>query len=169
MDTPQFNSPSRSLSGINAAGFTTTLAAGYQWTAWNPSDVIGTVTNAPGTGTADTSAFATPANASGTVTITFNKAGKYIVSITGAIVHGNVYTFDRLTFNLGGTATRRTALTAPSSSGVPSQSSVFTQQFLVSATAGQTLTILPTLEVSGSGATAQHTGHTNVTALYAGG
>jgi len=163
MDTPQFNRPSRTLSAISPS-----LLSSYQWTAWNPTDVIGTATAAPGTGTSDPSSWVTQKNVAGTVTLTFAKAGKYLVSITGGITHANTFTLDRLTFTPGGTAARRNSLTQIANSGIPSLSSTFTAQFMVVAAAGDTLTLAPTLEVSGAGTPAQHTAIANVTTLYAG-
>ncbi len=168
MDQPQFNYRNDGLSA--GSGLSIGLLAGYLWTAWNPSDVVGTVTNAPATGTADNSTWVTAVNSSGTVTLTFAKAGRYLVSITGSMQHANAYTFDRLTLNLGGTATRRNNISGPATnSGIPNTDSAFTQQIVVIATAGQTLTVLPSIEVSGSGTTAQHTANANLSALYAGG
>lgn len=148
---------------------TTTLAS-YQWNNWNPSDLVGTSTNAPGTGTADDSDYVTMANASGTLTVTFDAPGKYFICITQQTSHGQVYSFDRQIANLGGTATRRIAFN-PTNSGVDSVDAnfSFSTGFYVSATAAQTLTILPTYELTGGGTTAQHTAACNVTIQYCGG
>ncbi len=145
--------------------------ASYQWDSWVPSDLIGAATNASGTGTGDASAYATPVNSAGTVTLTFDVAGRYLININAATAHANAYTLDRLTANLGGTATRRYGLTTPRASGEDASNAdtVLSVSFCVSATAGQTLTILPTFEVTGSGTTAQHVAHANVTALFCGG
>lgn len=148
-----------------------TTLAGYQWNSWNPSDVSGTSTNAPSTGNTDDSDFVTLANSSGTLTITFDVAGKYLVCIQSNTTHANVYTFDRLITALGGTATRRTNVDTPQNSGDSANDSNFsiTTSFYVSATAAQTLTILPTYELTGGGTTAQHTAFCSVTVLYCGG
>jgi len=144
--------------------------AGYEWTAWNPSDLVGTQTNAPSTGTADTSIYATPVNSSGTVTMTFDVAGKYLISILGYSNHGNVYTFSRIIVATGGTASRRFGGNEIMGYGDPAQDSNYTAagSFLVIATAGQTLTILPSYEVTGSGTTAQHTAYASFTAVFCG-
>lgn len=149
---------------------TPTLLTSYQWDSWNPSNVAGASTNAPGTGTENESAYSTTANSSGTVTFTFVTAGAYLVTITGSTSHANTYTYDRMIMNLGGTATRRFGNSTPANSGDAGNSAnmSFSISFYVLATANQTLTILPTFEVVGSGTTAQHTAYANATALFCG-
>jgi len=159
---------------ISSAGtitFTQTTLASYLWNAWNPTNLTGTVTNAPNTGTADDSDYVTMSNSSGTLTVTFDIAGKYFICITQQTAHTNVYTNDRVTTNLGGTATRRISQT-PMNSGDSANDNNFSIStgFYVSATASQTLTLLPTFELSaGSGTTAQHTAYCSVTIQYCGG
>jgi hypothetical protein len=150
--------------------YTNTTLASYQWTNWNPTNTTGTVTNAPATGTANDSNYVTMVNASGTLTITFDIAGKYFVCIGQQTNHGQVYTVDRQTANLGGTATRRISYD-PTNSGVDSNDQNFSIStgFYVSATTSQTLTILPTYELTGGGTTAQHIAACNVTIQYCGG
>jgi hypothetical protein len=150
--------------------YTQTTLASYLWTTWNPSNLTGSVTNAPATGTADDSNYVTMANSSGTLTITFDVAGKYFIGITQQTAHGNIYSFDRQTATLGGTATRQISYN-PTNSGVDSNNANFsiTTGFYVSATAAQTLTILPTYELTGGGTTAQHIASCNVTIQYCGG
>ena len=150
--------------------YTATTLASYQWSNWSPTNTTGTVTNAPSTGTADDSNYVTMANASGTLTITFDIAGKYFVCITQQTAHAQTYTNDRQIANLGGTSTRRIA-NNPANSGVDSNDSNFSIStgFYVAATAAQTLTILPTYELTGNGTTAQHTASCSVTIQYCGG
>jgi len=150
--------------------YTTTTIASYVWTSWNPTNVTGTVTNAPSTGTTDDSNYVTMVNASGTLTITFDIAGKYFVCISQQTAHGQVYTVDRQTANLGGTATRR-IIYNPTNSGVDSSDQNFSIStgFYVSATATQTLTILPTYELTGGAPAASHVAACNVTIQYCGG
>ena len=150
--------------------YTTTTIASYVWTSWNPTNVTGTVTNAPSTGTTDDSNYVTMVNASGTLTITFDIAGKYFVCISQQTAHGQVYTVDRQTANLGGTATRR-IIYNPTNSGVDSNDQNFSIStgFYVSATATQTLTILPTYELTGGAPAASHIAACNVTIQYCGG
>lgn len=159
---------------LSATGTITTAStalSGYKWDSWNPSDVIGSATNAPSTGTSDDSAFTSAANSSGTLTLTFDVAGRYLVTLTGQTAQAITYTFDRMTFNLGGTATRRSFTNSPSMAGDSANSSNFsiTTSFIVIATAGQTLTVLPTYELTGAGTTAQHVAYASVTAAYLGG
>lgn len=142
----------------------------YQWTAWNPSDLVFTPTNAPATGTSDDSRYITQSNASGTLTITFDVAGKYLVCITQQTLHSQTYSAERLIANLGGTATRRINRN-PANSGVDSGDWNFSisTSFYVSATASQTLTILPTYEVTGNGTIGNHVAECGVTTQYCGG
>ena len=151
--------------------FTQTTLASYLWTSWSPTNLTGTVTNAPSTGTGNDSNYVTMANSSGTLTVTFDIAGKYQICINSATLHANVYSFDRLQTNLGGTATRQYTPTQPSNSGDPSNDTNFsiTTSFYVVATAAQTLTILPSYELTGGGTTANHVAYCNVTIQYCGG
>jgi len=143
--------------------------AGYQWTAWNPTDVAGTLTNAPATGAADTAAAVTMANASGTLTITFNVAGKYLVSVTGQTLHTNDWTSERLTVDFGGTVTRRLPYQWSNDGGTMNENISVSATFLVSATAGQTLTLLPKYRLTKIGGTnTQHTASAAVTVLHCG-
>lgn len=160
---------------LNSSGTLTygaSTLASYQWSAWNPTNITGTATNAPSTGTADDTNYVTMSNSSGTLTITFDVAGTYLICINSSTSHANAYTFDRLIPNLGGTATRRIGTNIPANSGDPTNDSNFaiTTSFYVSATAAQTLTILPTYELSAGGGTAsQHNAYCNATIQYCGG
>ena len=149
---------------------TSSTLASYHYTTWNPSDTSGTATNAPATGTTKDSNFVTIVNSSGTLTITFDVAGNYFVCLTQQTNHAQVFTFDRQIAYLGGTATREITRN-PNNSGVPSIDSNFSVStgFYVSATASQTLTILPTYELTGSGSTTSHAADFNVTIQYCGG
>ena len=144
--------------------------ASYHYTTWNPSDTSGTSTNAPATGTTIDSTFVSMANSSGTLTITFDVAGRYFICLTQQTNHAQVFTFDRHIATLGGTATREITR-SPNNSGVPAIDSNFSVStgFLLSATASQTLTILPTYELTGSGSTTSHAADFNVTIQYCGG
>jgi hypothetical protein len=149
--------------------FMPTLLGSYQWSGWNPTDILGTVTNAPSTGTINDSAYITLSNSSGTVTCTFDVAGTYLVSVTGQDVHGNTYVVDRLIMILGGSSTRRISVN-PTNSGdsANDMNMCFTATFLVTATAAQTLTVLPTYELVGAGTTAQHTAYAEMTVQFCG-
>jgi hypothetical protein len=146
----------------------TTLAA-YVWVNWNPSDVIGTST-VPSTGTAYNSTFVSTTFSAGTSTTTFSKAGKYLVNVMNGFAAGAAYTFSRRFMNLGGTATRYLNSNAPAAVGDASISSNYNVStvFYVVATAGQTITINPTLEVTGAGATSSYSGLASATFLYCG-
>jgi len=143
----------------------------YVWTAFNPTNTSGTITNAPATGTGYDTGFVTMVNSSGTLTITFDIAGKYLVSTNLQTSHANTYTNERSTFTLGGTATAATGTQNPSFSGIDSvdANTTGTYPIYVSATAAQTTTILPTYELTGTGTTAQHTCRPSVTIQYCGG
>lgn len=149
---------------------TRTLAS-YRWNLWNPSDLVGTSTNAGSSGTTDDSEFVTMVNASGTLTVTFDVAGSYMVCVSVATQHANAYSFEKLTTTFAGTATRRNNRDSTSVSGDPDgDTNLFAANcFYVSATVGQTLTLLPSYELTGSGTTANHEARCNITVQYCGG
>jgi len=152
--------------------FVRSTLASYQWTAWNPSDIIGTTTTAPSTGTTDDSNYVTMSNSSGTLTVTFDVAGTYLVCINGIAFHANAYIYDTFYTNFGGTATRRIGRDDPNNwgDGTNDGNMSITTSFYVSATASQTLTIQPRYRVSAGGGTAsQHTAYCNATIQYCGG
>jgi hypothetical protein len=146
----------------------TTLAS-YIYSNWTPSDVVGTATNAPSTGTTYDSEFVTLANSSGTLTITLDIAGKYLIGTRVQSSHGNTYTSDRLTLAFGGTATNLPPYAANSGDSVNDFDFCIGNSYLVSATAGQTVTVLPTYECIGAGVPANHTALCGITVLYCGG
>ncbi len=145
--------------------------ASYQWTQWNPTNLTGTITTAPATGTADDSNYVTMSNASGTLTVTFDVAGTYLICINCLTQHAAIYTYDTIYANLGGTATRRIGRDDPNNWGDGSNDGnlAITTSFYVSATATQTLTIQPQFRTVGSGTTGQHTAYCNATIQYCGG
>jgi hypothetical protein len=145
----------------------------YSYTAWNPSDVAGTLTTAPATGTNSNSAYASQANSSGTVTVTFNIAGSYLVSIGQSARHANAYTNEGLFIYIGGTATRL-ATFAPSGyvtysgdSATDSSEDKSTSTLIV-ATAGQTLTVLPKYSLTGAGVVGDHNAYASVLTVFCG-
>ena len=146
----------------------TTLAS-YIYTNWNPSDVVGTVTNAPNTGTTSDSEFVTLANSSGTLTITFDIAGKYLVGTRAQTNHSNNYTRDRLVLTFGGTASALPPTAQNSGDSVNDLDFAIGNSYSVSATAGQTCTVLPTYECVGAGVVGNHTALCGITVLYCGG
>ena len=167
------SAPSNSIS-LDSNGTITypiTTLANYQWTTWNPTDNTGTTTTAPSTGTTDDSNYVTMSNSSGTLTITFDVAGKYLISATQATTHGSTYVYETFYFNLGGTATRRVGANGLSNWGEPANDgdTSITTSFYVIATASQTLTIQPQYRLSGAGSTSLYSARANATVLYCGG
>jgi hypothetical protein len=147
------------------------MLSSFTVTAWNPSDVIGTATAPSTLATNDDSAYTTVAISAGVITMTFDVAGTYLVTINGASTNAIGYTYARETIVLSGTATRRQAGTAiqfASEGGVYSFDQTYGTSFLVSATAAQTLILTTTFELSGAGTTAQHTCYLTGTALFTG-
>jgi len=146
------------------------LTAGYRWNSFSPSDVAGTLTNAGSTGTSLDSDAVSLANSSGTLTITFDYAGTYLVTVNFQTGHAAAYGNERASASLGGTATRQIS-NNPANSGdsVNDYNMSVTSAFYVTATAGQTLTVLPTYELTGSGVAANHTLSPLVTVTYLGG
>jgi hypothetical protein len=142
----------------------------YQWTTWNPSDVAGSSTNAPSTAVATSTAtsYATMANASGTLTFTFVKAGVYNINMAGGLAT-ILAGITRATFNftLGGTATRLIS-TSPRANQNHDEAFDFAFNFAVVATANQTLTILPSSTLSGAGVAANFTFYASASAAYMG-
>lgn len=139
----------------------------YQWTALNPTDVAGTLTTAGSTGTSVPSSFISQVNSAGTLTITFANAGKYFVNVAMQSTHTQAYTADRTRFNLGGTSTRYIS-TNVFFTATPQYDQSDDFAFLVAATAGQTITIQPQIEVTGSGLVTAHTYNLFATTEYLG-
>ena len=145
----------------------------YVYTAWDPTDVAGTLTNAAATAasTSAAAAYITVSNSSGTTTWTSVIPGTYRFTISGqnefnaAITAANfeVVTGGTGTIHLG-TATLKIfsfvsgALQPMSGTGV----------FYASMTAGQTVTILPKFSVTSGGVTTNFTQQCTVAAEYAG-
>ena len=151
----------------------TKMSAAYIWTAWNPSDVIGTYTNAANSAAssyADGTYF-TQSNSSGTVTLTFVKAGSYVVNLTVGIQNAAIYTYEDFKATTGGTATayRTNNIQLGAGDSVNDLDFKTTETIGIVATAGQTLTILPAFRVVGAGTTAQYLGSAGYTVMYCGG
>jgi hypothetical protein len=156
---------------ISKVGRVETFASTYTWDGWTPSDLSGSTTNAPSSGTTVNSTYVTAVNSSGTCTFTFAKAGTYLVSCMMGCNHAAAYTYNRVIMNLGGTTTRYVDFN-PTNAGLASSNLDFqiTSTFMLIAGAeGQTLTVLPTLELNGSGTTGNHTGRASVAVVYCGG
>ena len=151
----------------------TKMSAAYVWTSWNPSDVIGTYTNAANSAAssyADGTYF-TQSNSSGTVTLTFVKAGSYVVNLTVGIQNAAIYTYEDFKATTGGTATayRTNNIQLGAGDSVNDLDFKTTETIGIVATAGQTLTILPAFRVVGAGTTGQYLGSAGYTVIYAGG
>jgi hypothetical protein len=159
------------VNGSGTITYTRTTLASYLWSIWNPTNITGTVTTAPSTGTTDDSDYVTLANSSGTVTVTFDVAGTYIVNLQASTFHSNVYAYDTFYFNLGGTATRRTDRAFIDIWGDSVNDGNLFSGFplFVTATASQTLTVQPQYRVSGSGTTSNHNAAAAMTVQYCGG
>ena len=156
---------------ISKVGRVETFASTYTWDGWTPSDLSGSTTNAGSSGTTVNSTYVTAVNSSGTCTFTFAKAGTYLVSCTMGCNHAAAYTYNRIIMNLGGTTTRYVDFN-PTNAGLASSNLDFqiTSTFMLIASAeGQTLTVLPTLELNGSGVVGNHTGRAAVAVVYCGG
>lgn len=151
--------------------YTKSTLAQYNWTGFNPSNLVGTPTNAPATGTAYDNNYVTMSNSSGTLTTTFDIAGSYFVTVSVQTQHAQAYSLE-LTYNtLGGTATKASPRNVIPFYGVDSNDSdtSISYSFLVTATAGQTITILPAYYLTGGGTTAQHVCYPFASFLYCGG
>lgn len=136
----------------------------YLWNSWNPPDLVGTYANASSSGTADVdAAFYTTANSSGTLTFTFVKAGRYQISFIMKATHAAAYTYDNGIATYGGTAsnTSQAGFDQWGEQDIDGNWTT-TDTFLVVATAGQTLTVLPKYRVSGVGTTANHNAYARV-------
>lgn len=145
--------------------------ASYQWTTWNPTDVAGTDSPAPATAVATSTAtyYQTMANSSGTVTWTFAKAGTYLISGSLWCEAGAATTLLNNRWTIGGTATRYfTRTSIQTAANAAANADLNTIAFLVSATANQTLTLLPSGSVTSGGVTGDFTFSANASALYVG-
>lgn len=148
-------------------------AAVYVYTAWDPSDVAGTLTNASSSSSATVTAasYVTQANASGTLTNTAVVAGLFRFTVSGQNEFNAAITAANFDANTGGTATIYLgtailkifsfvtgALQPMSGTGV----------FYASMTVGQTVTILPKFSVTSGGVTTNFTQQCTVSAEYCG-
>jgi hypothetical protein len=149
-------------------------AAVYVYTAWDPSDVLGSQTVPPGTAAATVTAanYITQSNSLGTLTNTAVIAGLFRFTITGTNEFNNAITQLNLNATLGGTGT--ILLGTPTTAKVFSyvtgtlQPAMGSITFYATMTAGQTVTILPYVYVTGSGTAANFTQQCMVAAEYCG-
>ena len=146
-------------------------AAAYSWTAWNPSDVAGTPTapSATDRATITAASYVTMANSGGTLTFTFAKAGNYLIGVNSDLVPAANFSQGYFIITLGGDATRNLASTTLYEFGTPNFQFSHAETFMVAATAGQTLTVLPKTAITqGGGSTANYTANASATAAYMG-
>lgn len=148
-------------------------AAVYQYTAWDPSDLVGTATNASSTAAASNTAasYVTQANSSGTLTNTAVIAGLFRFTVSGQNEYNQALTNVVLNAVIGGTATiylGTTTLQVMAGTGSGSQPLGGTGVFYAAMTVGQTVTILPQLRVTAGGATTNWTQQCTVSAEYVG-
>jgi hypothetical protein len=152
-------------------------AAVYVYTAWDPSDNAGTLTNAPSTSTATSTAasYITFANASGTVTFTSVIAGTFRFTLTMQNKNGTSSTALFTPSVIGGTGTillGTSTLINPiysdNTAGSGSYQMTGSTTFYATLTAGQTVTILPRVRVNSSGAASYFTTQATVSAEYCG-
>lgn len=145
--------------------------ASYAWDGFSPSNLLATISDGPSNGTVMGNDYLTFSNSSGTLTFTCLVAGKYKFSNNYWVNHGNVYDYDTLYLVIGGTATRNTIITTASIYG-PSQNNGNTLGswgFVATATANQTVTILPQYRLDASGGTTtQHAVYVNTDIIYCG-
>ena len=141
----------------------------YQWNSWNPSDTSGSFTNASSSGTTDDTDYTSMSNSSGTLTITFSVAGVYQVSLSYSTTNAANYTYQSWQTTFGGSATKRNIAQDPwgPNPGTGGQISAG-QTFLVSATASQTVTILPQFRVFGSSTSSNYNASATCCVLYCG-
>jgi len=125
----------------------------YVWTSWNPTNNTGTNTNAPSTSVHDiaNATYFSQANSSGTLTITCKVAGYYRVAAGMSLQATSPFTYFRGTVAFGGTSTiydpAENTLHIAADSSADVNGSGFAS-YMVLATANQTITILPSGNVS---------------------
>lgn len=134
--------------------------ANYIWDAWNPSDVAGSFTNGPGTGTSTTSSnYYSVGNSSGTVTVTFAIPGTFLVTVTLSASSAAAYTQNDMKVTFGGTASRKAARTTYNVTGEADTDADYAGSItvaVVASAAAQTLTVLPAGRVVQGGGTASN-------------
>lgn len=143
----------------------------YVWDARNPADVAGSNTNfgSTGTFTGDTNLVGA-SNSSGTVTFTLKRAGKYLCIQSWEGSNSTTYTDFNIKHDFGGSATRYNGDDSIRDAGDSGSDELFAGSwtFMVSATANQTVTSLPQIQVTGGGTAANFTGYSQMTILYVG-
>ena len=121
----------------------------YQFTGWNGVSGATAAPSATALASLANATYFTLANASGTLTITFKVAGYYYVDIVLGVGSNADMTSSSLAVAFGGTATRYGAATSSrvnANGAYSAYTSAGAYNILVSATADQTITILPQYE-----------------------
>lgn len=143
-------------------------ASTYVWSQWNPSS-SGVQTYAPSTADSSyTSPYISQSNSSGTLTITFNNAGRYMVFYSMQLNQAAAITFSYCRGSLGGTATRYLTQTDILQTNGTENEENLTVHFLVSATSGQTVTMLPSGRCDHSTSPSNLTFNANISTLFLG-
>lgn len=156
--------PAEALAAIGAASRNSILAA-YNFAFWNPANLAFAVTPAPSTGTQIDNDYVTFSNVGGLLTITLDVAGSYFFSVCAGSYHGASFSAARIRVVIGGTATSGYNF---DNNALPSWNVSSTFSFSADVTAGQTVTVRPTYEVTGSGTAGNHTALCFVNILYCG-
>lgn len=141
----------------------------YTWGTWSPSATTNVQTS-PSTGTltlANAARITVGAISGGMQTFTFDKAGTYKVTMQIRGEHMGGFTVSRYKFTVGGTATRAGII--PTANFMADDTAQLEDGYvevsiIVSATAGQTLTLKPISDTTVS-ATASHSYYASVIIL----
>jgi hypothetical protein len=166
-----------STTTLVSTGLATQLRRAVQWarSGWQPSDVAGTSTNPTDTAltSVTSTSYITMASSGGTLTLTFVIAGTFFVTNTLASENNAASTAMNMLITFGGTATRPKLGSGDTLYYQPFANAglyyTTSSQMLVTATAGQTLTILPQFGVTQpAGNVANYKMYCNTTAEYVG-
>jgi hypothetical protein len=128
--------------------------------SFNPTDLAGTNTNAPSRtiAQAGNGPISVSSISSGTVTFTFGETRNYEVNVGVRHNHAFSYTQSEILMIYGGSATNFANSSTFDTAGDDSNDSNVSNSdyFVVSATAGQTLTVQMIGRVTGGGSTTNH-------------
>ncbi len=144
------------------------LIGSYRWANWNPSNNTGTYTTSSATGDTEDSVYVS-ISGTGTVTITFDVAGRYLVETGAGASMGASYTYSDIKITYGGTATRRLENTRWGSGSDDDLNFGVKHGGLIVASATQTVTIKPEFRVSSGTAATSFVASANMTVTYLGG
>ena len=155
------------LDVIGAASRDSILAA-YSFTGWHPINLSFGASAAPSTGTQIDNNYVSFSNTSGTLTTTLDVAGTYFFSVVTRSQHGAGVNNARVRYGFSGTATLSPAAGGFANNIVPPWDLASSTAFSAAGTGGQTVTIQPIYEVTGSGTTSQHLARCDVSVLFCG-